>query len=396
MDAPPGCPDKFFKVRPLIETIRKQCMLKPVEENVSVDEQMIPFKGILSIRQYMPKKPSKWGIKVFVLAGVSGYPYDFILYQGSKTEIPPQFKPFGSGAAIVIHLSERLQSSGHNIYFDNYFSSYQLFEVMSEKKQNAIGTIRVNRFKNPPFKTDKEMKKEGRGASDHVASRDGKVILYKWLDTKFVYLASNTYSSSKLNKVDRFCKAENKSIEISQPDIISKYNSGMGGVDLLDQLISYYRIHIKSRKWTLRLIFHFADLAVVSSFIDFNQNKIKLGEKKWTLIEYRLYLAECLTKVGHQHNDPQNTNASASRQIAQVSIDIAEEPPVRKAKMESLPIREVVKDSVGHLPLHDDKGKFGTRCKRKGCTGKTRIFCCKCQAHFCLTAERNCFYNVHT
>ena len=29
---------------------------------------MIPFKGRLSIKQYMKDKPTKWGIKVFVLA----------------------------------------------------------------------------------------------------------------------------------------------------------------------------------------------------------------------------------------------------------------------------------------------------------------------------------------
>ena len=33
-----------------------------------MDEAMIPFKGRLSIKQYMKDKPTKWGIKVFVLA----------------------------------------------------------------------------------------------------------------------------------------------------------------------------------------------------------------------------------------------------------------------------------------------------------------------------------------
>ena len=37
-------------------------------EELSVDEAMIPFKGRLSIKQYMKDKPTKWGIKVFVLA----------------------------------------------------------------------------------------------------------------------------------------------------------------------------------------------------------------------------------------------------------------------------------------------------------------------------------------
>ena len=49
------------------------------------------------------------------------------------------------------------------------------------------------------------------------------------------------------------------------PSAVLEYNKSMGGVDKLDFLLSLYRIHIKSKKWTLRAIFHFVDLAVVTS-----------------------------------------------------------------------------------------------------------------------------------
>ena len=62
--------------------------------------------------------------------------------------------------------------------------------------------------------------------------------------------------------IKRWDKTIIKYVLIQQPEIIDKYNNGMGGVDLLDQLLSYYRIFIKSKKWTLRFIFHFIDLAV--------------------------------------------------------------------------------------------------------------------------------------
>ena len=43
-------------------------------EELSIDEAMIPFKGRLSIKQYMKDKPTKWGVKVFVLADArNGY-----------------------------------------------------------------------------------------------------------------------------------------------------------------------------------------------------------------------------------------------------------------------------------------------------------------------------------
>ena len=37
-------------------------------EQVSIDEAMIPFKGRLGFKHYMKDKHNKWGIKVFVLS----------------------------------------------------------------------------------------------------------------------------------------------------------------------------------------------------------------------------------------------------------------------------------------------------------------------------------------
>jgi len=74
--------DKFVKVRPMFDCIKKRCGQLNIERNVSIDEQMIPFKGHLNIKQYMKGKPSPWGIKNFVMCGASGLMYNFVLYQG--------------------------------------------------------------------------------------------------------------------------------------------------------------------------------------------------------------------------------------------------------------------------------------------------------------------------
>ena len=55
---------------------------------VSVDEAIIGFKGQLWFIQYMPKKPTKWGMKAFVLAdSITGYTYNWLLYAGKKINI---------------------------------------------------------------------------------------------------------------------------------------------------------------------------------------------------------------------------------------------------------------------------------------------------------------------
>ena len=46
--------DPLFKVRPLLESLRKQCLLVAPEQRQSIDEQIIPFKGKSRVRQYLP------------------------------------------------------------------------------------------------------------------------------------------------------------------------------------------------------------------------------------------------------------------------------------------------------------------------------------------------------
>lgn len=60
--------DKFIKVR-------------PSEQDLCVDEQMVPFKGQLSIKQLMKGKPIKWGVNIVLLCGgKSGMAYNFMLF----------------------------------------------------------------------------------------------------------------------------------------------------------------------------------------------------------------------------------------------------------------------------------------------------------------------------
>jgi len=51
--------DPLYKIRPLLDSLRNQCLLVSPEQRQSVDEQIIPFKGKNRLRQYLPKKPKR-------------------------------------------------------------------------------------------------------------------------------------------------------------------------------------------------------------------------------------------------------------------------------------------------------------------------------------------------
>ena len=54
--------------------------------NVSVDETMVGFRGRFGAKQYIPTKPSKYGIKAFTLADSNnGYILDILVYTGADT-----------------------------------------------------------------------------------------------------------------------------------------------------------------------------------------------------------------------------------------------------------------------------------------------------------------------
>ena len=74
--------DKFWKVRPIMKQFLDVLLeeLPDPEKRLCIDEQMIPFKGRLGLKQYMKGKPNPWGIKVFFLCGESGMPYNFLAY----------------------------------------------------------------------------------------------------------------------------------------------------------------------------------------------------------------------------------------------------------------------------------------------------------------------------
>ena len=61
--------DTLCKVRFLHDYIRRKCMkLYQPDVNVSIDERMVQNKGRYSFRQYIKDKPTKWGIKIWVIA----------------------------------------------------------------------------------------------------------------------------------------------------------------------------------------------------------------------------------------------------------------------------------------------------------------------------------------
>ncbi|XP_072142035.1 piggyBac transposable element-derived protein 3-like [Dermacentor andersoni] len=378
--------DRLWKVRTLLDAFRERCLNLTLEEHLCIDEQIIPFKGQLDIKQYIKGKPNPWGVKVFMLCGASGIIYDFLVYQGSTTElVPAEKKDFGVTGAFVLHLARRIpDGTGHKLFFDNYFTSLPVLRVLRDKTIYAAGTIRSNRTEKCPLKPEGQMKKQGRGSSDCLVSSDEKIIITRWLDNRAVTLASNFLGIDEEDEVSRWSKADGKYVNVKRPAVVREYNRSMGGVDKTDFLISLYRTFIRSRKWTLRVITHFMNLSVTNSWLEYRRDAEVQGlREKMDLLEFTLSVVESLAKAGSP-DLPRKRGRPSSSPL---------QPLKRQNCTAQRPVYDVRYDQVGHWPLIAEDQQ---RCKLEGCKGKPKTKCEKCKVHLCITSTKNCFKTFHT
>ncbi len=139
--------DRLGKVRPLIDHLSLQftALYNPLK-NVAVDEAMIKFQGRSALKQYMPMKPIKRGIKVWVLGdSTNGYFSRFEVYTGKKDT-----RQVGLGEHVVKTLTSELKGKNHHVYFDNFFTSVKLLEDLLEDGIYGCGTARKDRKGFPP------------------------------------------------------------------------------------------------------------------------------------------------------------------------------------------------------------------------------------------------------
>ena len=185
------------------------------------------------MKQYLPMKPVKRGFKVWAMAdALNGYLYDFNVYTGATGE-----RETGLGEKVVLTLSESIKGRHHQLFFDNYFTSFSLLDKLLSQGTYGCGTIRTNR-KNFPSEISDEAKKFKRGES--VFRQCNNTVATSWKDNKVVNVARS-------HQVKRTQKDGNR-IDVNCPICVALYNMYMGGVDLSDQLRHSYHVRLKCTK----------------------------------------------------------------------------------------------------------------------------------------------------
>lgn len=225
---------------------------------------MVATKARIALKQYIKNKPTRWGIKLFVLSDNTGYTVDFHIYTEKSGKATGKELSFDAVMSLV---SKNFLGSGYQIYCDNFYTSPTLFHHLHSLGFGACGTFQDTRIGVPKSKVIALTKNCPGGTIRWI--RDGPLLFIKWMETREVSVCSTMHTAFSGDTVKRACKVGGKyaRVEVQAPSALNDYNSFMGGVDLSDQLIGSYSSGRKSRKWYVTVLHHFIDIAVTNSYL---------------------------------------------------------------------------------------------------------------------------------
>ena len=83
--------DCLYKVHPIVEFLFNKFKSVYVPSKfISIDEELLLWKGRLIFKQYIPNKKARFGIKMFRLCENSGYLWNSFVYLGKNGEPDPE------------------------------------------------------------------------------------------------------------------------------------------------------------------------------------------------------------------------------------------------------------------------------------------------------------------
>lgn len=322
------------------------------EAFLTIDEQLVPFRGRCRFLQYIPKKPAKYGIKInWLCESHTGYAIDGIIYSGKPAGGPPQ-KNLATN--IVLKLAETVYDSARNISMDNYFTSLSLAEQLLSKKLTVVGTLRMNKPEIPiQFLANK-----GREVlSSEFAFKDYTTLVsYVPKKNKAVVLLSTMHHDKSIDSQSPKKK----------PEIILQYNKTKGGVDLMDQKVRTYTTKRITKRWPLVLYYNMLDIAALNAEILYSKQHPDyhsgISHKK------RLFLKELSLELVKPH------------MLQRVNF-----PQIKKPLLESLRIFKVIPERERRNEKDGAEPAMKKRCHicPSKISRKTTMRCVKCNKTIC-------------
>ena len=245
--------DKLAPIREIFESVNKvfHDAYKP-GKYVTIDESMCKYHGRCQFLQYIPSKPDKYGLKIWVLADARNYyPLNLEVYTGKNNSLSN--KP----EEMTIRLVSKL-NPGHVVVGDNLFSSLALAKRLREEKGLFyLGTVKSIRREIP--RSLKNPKGLPLYSTNFYFSGETTLVSYIRNKNKNVLLISTIHHAEDISSTPK-----------RKPVAILDYNANKSGVDKLDQLMKEYRPYRATRRWPCVIFFSLIAFSTQASWVLFN------------------------------------------------------------------------------------------------------------------------------
>lgn len=343
--------DKLAPVREIFETIVHNFSAHFIpSEYVTVDEQLLSFRGRCQFRQYLPNKPSKYGIKTFALVcAKTAYTCNLETYAGNQPHGP--YKQSNSPTDVVMRLVEPVSGTHRNITGDNWFSSIPLAKnLLADRGLTYVGTLRKNKREIPrEFLANKERKQH---SSLFGFQHDCTLVSYCPKANKSVLLISTLHHSDSIDE---------ETGTSMKPEIVTFYNTTKVGVDLLDQLIQKNDVSRNTRRWPMVVFYNLLNISAMNALCIHRANSKECKSLRRT---------EFLQRLSWEMIKPQIQYRSA---LPQVPIEL------RRRACVLLGVTSTRKPSEN--PKQGSRGRCRECGRKKDRT--TRRWCQKCKEWMC-------------
>ncbi|KRX77523.1 PiggyBac transposable element-derived protein 4 [Trichinella sp. T6] len=216
---------------------------------ITVDERLIPLKGRCPFRQYMPKKPAKYGIKVWTLCDAkTSYAWNMQIYTGKRAS---GIRVKNQGMRVVLDLTALLK--GNNSICDNFFTSHELAMKLFKKKLTILGIIKKNK---PALPQDVlALRRRAVHSSKFVLIEECTVVHLPEMH-RIMLLLRTMHKDASL-RTRKGCK----------PEMIVDYNATKGGVDYMDKMLATYACQSMTASWPLEVFYNISDVYTNNSYL---------------------------------------------------------------------------------------------------------------------------------
>lgn len=288
-----------FLIEPILKHMKNMCKkYYTTGSRVAIDECTISFKGHLSFRVNNPNKPTKFGLKVFLVSDSdNGYIFDYVPHFG-KGNLIPNSKLLKT-TQIVKVLSESVvmkdplaPARGLHVYTDTYYTSPELAGELLKIGCNLTGTVMTNRSGMPPGLKAKGKKMK---TGDIYSQRKGSTLVLSWKDKRAVHMLS-TFSKGSMKHVTNVPSKWPNKPSNAKPHVILDYIKHTAGVDRSDYFISSYQFMRRTKKWYRKIFFWLLEVGIVNAYLLYKMTKESHEKKPLSLKAFRQSLVRALVQ----------------------------------------------------------------------------------------------------